>query len=132
MCGSKCSTYELAVSEGPGYLQFRARGERNAETVLEMMKDIMDSCAERQVFTVLVDARKMTGKLSIGEAIKLIPRLVPLLMLPSSINKSAIVEAEELKGTFTPTSGEAMKRGFNIRMFTDIDEAIDCLREGMN
>lgn len=123
-------SYELSIEKKPDFLHVHVTGIRTREAVAAMAKDIIDACVQHQTSKVLVDVRELTGRLSTLNAYEVPSVEFPKLKRPGLLKKAVIVDVEEFKDSFRFFETVARNRGFNLRIFGDIDKAIKWLREG--
>ena len=106
-----------------------ATGTRSLETVLAMSKDILKVCVEKRVKKVLMDVRAMEGRLSTLDAYEIPDKHFPKMRDRSVITHLAIIDLKEYEGSYRFFETVAVNRGFMVRIFSDVDKALEWLRE---
>jgi hypothetical protein len=117
-------SYELKTEKKESILWAEAVGTRSVESILSITKDIYKACAENQVKKALIDVRAMAGHLSTMDAYEIPDQHLPKLRDRSVMTQCAIIDAKESEGCFKFFEDVAVNRGFNLRIFTDPDEAV--------
>ncbi|MFC1461967.1 hypothetical protein ACFLQU_00030 [Verrucomicrobiota bacterium] len=113
----------LTVLAKNGYLHVTAEGRRSLETALAISRDLMDACGEHSTPVVLLDARKLEGRLPTIETYRLLTLHLPKIRNTRILNKAAIVELEENEESNSFFETVADNRGYNLRVFTSIEDA---------
>jgi hypothetical protein len=109
-------------------LHVSAVGTRTFKTVISIIKDILQASAQHGTPKVLVDVRALEGRLSIADAFNIPSSEFPKIRDQSILRKGAIVDLKEFEQGYKFFENVAVNRGFNIRIFSDIDEAIAWLK----
>lgn len=118
-------TYRLKIKKEEHYVSAFATGIRNRENISSMAQEILDACKQHQVDKVLIDVREMNGRLSIFDSLAIISKDFSKLKQFRILNKAVIVDAESRRERFSFFEQVARRRGYNIRVFDDVDEAIE-------
>jgi hypothetical protein len=92
-----------------------------------MAKEILEACLKNKTSRVLVDVRGLEGRLSTVDAYEIPTSYFPKLRRPGMLTKAAIVDVKEFKDSYQFFENVAVNRGYNLRMFGDIAEAIEWL-----
>jgi hypothetical protein len=121
-------SYELTTTKEGNLLHVKALGTRTFENVVSIIKDILQTCAEQGTHKVLVDVRALEGRLSIADAFEIPTSIFPQMRDRTILQKGAIVDLKEFEKGYKFFENVAVNRGFNIRIFPDIDEAIAWLK----
>ena len=124
-------SYNLDIREEQDYLHVRATGTRTFEAVAEMATQILNACIEHGTDSVLVDVRELEGRLSTIGAYEMPTTVFPKLK-GRGLKRAAIVDREQYEDGFPFLETVARNRGFNLHIFSDVDEAIAWLREGID
>lgn len=119
--------YNLETIRNEDHILARLTGERTRDTVSSAGRIILDSCREHQVEKVLVDVRKLEGRLSVFDSLMLIMEEFPRLQQARVLKKAAIVDSVKRLERISFFESIARRRGFNIRTFTSMDSARDWL-----
>lgn len=122
-------SYNLTIEKKGDVLWVTATGMRSLETVISMSKDIMAACAEQKVRRVLIDVRELKERMKMGEIYEISDKYFPKIRDRSVITHSAIVDLKEFEHEYKFFETVAMNRGFNLRLFSDPDEAVEWLRK---
>ena len=108
-------------------LHVEATGTRNLEAVLAAAKEIMEACTKHGTSEVLIDVRKLEGRLGTLDAYDLPTKYFPKLRDEGVLTKAAIVDLKEFENSYRFLETVAANRGYNLRIFGDIDEAMKWL-----
>ncbi|MFC2027960.1 hypothetical protein ACFLU3_04670 [Chloroflexota bacterium] len=121
-------SYELSFKHEPGYLYVQATGISNVENQIAMASDYLAECDKYGYSMLLLDVRELTGgsDMSTVEAYDLIKKDLRALDIPSLL-KVSVVDLEELSEGSRFVEKLAYITGLNLRIFTDIDEAVKWL-----
>jgi hypothetical protein len=122
-------SYELTRKKVGDVLHVKATGAQTMETVMAMSKDIMEACARHKTPKALVDVRAMEGKLSTMDAYELPKSFFETIRDRTVLQKSAIVDLKENEDRYTFLENVATNLGYILRFFSDLDEALQWLRE---
>lgn len=124
----KGMAYQLKINQEGDILMARASGQRTRQAVLAMAMEILKVCIERQCSKVLVDVRELEGFLDTLNSYQVATDDLSK-MRGKGLNKAAIVDRK--RGTETHRFFEtvARNRGFNLRMFINLKDAIVWLRK---
>ena len=120
-------SYELTIKKKEEILWVKATGTRSLETVLAMSNDILTACVEHNTKKILVDVRQLEGRLRSIDSYELFSRHAPKIRDLNIITRNAIVDLEEFGSSYNFLETVAVNRGFNSRVFTDLDEAVKWL-----
>jgi hypothetical protein len=123
-------TYELQIRIEEHYLYVCASGARTRSNVSSMAEAILDACSQNHVKRVLVDVRELTGRLSVFESYSIPVKVFPRLRKRGVLTKAVIVDSGERSDRSRFFESLARKLGFNIRIFEDVDRAIEWLCDG--
>jgi hypothetical protein len=122
-------SYELTIKKREDVLWVKATGTRSLQTVLAMSEDIFTACIEQNTTKVLVDVRALEGRLETMEAYQIPDKHFPKMRDRSVITRAAIVDLEEFRNIYKFFENVAVNRGFALRVFSDLDEALEWLNE---
>lgn len=115
--------YELEITREEGHILAQVSGVRTRETVSSAAGGILESCRQHQVEKALIDVRRLNGRFSVFDSLMLIVEEFPKLKKEQVIKKAAIVDAKARWERLNFFEGIARRRGFNIRVFTNLDNA---------
>ena len=121
-------SYELTMTKEGELLHVSAVGTRTFGTVISIIKDILEACTQQGTPKVLVDVRALEGRLNIADAFNIPSSEFPKIRDQSILRKGAIVDLKEFEQGYKFFENVAVNRGFNVRIFSDIDEAIAWLK----
>jgi len=121
--------YQLNMKKEPGYLYVQVTGIRTPETVMAMGKEVIAECDARKYSRALVNVQGMKGGLKTFDAYKLGTEDLKQLRRPGRI-KVSIVDLEENQNRFRFLETVVHNQGFNLSIFSNVDEAITWLCEG--
>jgi hypothetical protein len=121
-------SYDLKIEKKDDFLWVIATGkERTLEIVLAMASDILQACGENKVTLALLDIRPLEGNLKTTEAFNIPEIYFPKMRDRSVITRFVIVDRKESRESNKFFENVAVNRGFNIRIFSDYDEAVEWL-----
>jgi hypothetical protein len=123
--------YQLHLEKRNEYLYARPVGIRTRESVSVMATEILEACVEDRYARVMVDVRELKGRLGTLDSFTIVTEEFPKL-LGKGLRRAAIVDRQisRTRGWFFETV--ARNRGFNLRMFTDLNAAHEWLAAGSN
>ena len=118
--------YTLSNETKGDHLFVRASGVRTRATVTAMTMEIFDAAFANRLSKVLIDVRELKGRLGIVDSYLLVTEVFDKLR-GKGVRKAAIVDEQvsSLRGWFLETV--AHNRSFDIRVFTDQEEAREWL-----
>jgi hypothetical protein len=118
--------YTLAIEAKGDYLYVRSRGVRTRATVTAMTMEIFDAALAKALSKVLIDVRELEGRLGVFDSYLIVTEVFQKLR-GKGIQKAAIVDeqASPLHRWFLETV--AVNRGFNLRILTDQQKALEWL-----
>ena len=122
-------SYDLTYKKEKGILKVKVSGMRSFKTVLSVITDIQQICLKQNTPRVLIDVRELKGHLKTMEAYELPAFVFPKIRENSIIEKSAIVDLEESRDFFSFFENVSVNRGFNLRVFTDMEDATEWLAD---
>jgi len=120
-------SYSIEIKKEENFLHARISGKRTREAVSALSKEILDASIQFEIDEILVDARDMTGRLSIFDSYLIITKEFPRLKRSVAHKKVAIVDIKENFERLRFFERVSRKLGYNIRTFIDIDLAINHL-----
>jgi hypothetical protein len=126
---ARTMTYRLIIEKKSDVLWVTASGRRSPETVLGMSKDILAACVEQGVKKVLADVRGLEGRLPRLEAYDIPDKHFPKMRDRAVLTHTAVVDMEEFKNSYRFFENVSANRGFNLRIFSDPDQALDWLKK---
>jgi hypothetical protein len=104
-------------------LYVEAVGTRTRETVVAMAKEILAASQKHATPKVLVNVQKLAGRLDTLDAYEIPATQFAGLGQVGIVTQAAIVDLKEYEKSFKFFETVAINRGFNIRIFGDVDEA---------
>jgi hypothetical protein len=120
-------SYQLNVKDEGDFLRIAVAGVRTREAVLAIAGEIIGLCVKHQRSKVLVDVQTLTGRLSTLDAFE-----IPALEFPhlkgKGVDQAAIVDLEEFEHSYRFFEDVAANRGYNLRIFGNVDDAAAWLR----
>jgi len=122
-------SYQLTYKKEKGILHVKVSGIRSFETVLSIIKDIQQVCLKQSTSRVLVDIQGLEGHLKTMEAYEIPSSVFPKIREKQIIEKSAIVDLEESRKNFSFFENVGVNRSFNLKFFTNINDASEWLRK---
>lgn len=121
--------YQLLMEKHADVLHVKSVGIRTIETVLAMSGDIMHACAQQGTVKVLVDVRALEGRLPTIDAYQVPNSLFSEIRDREIIQKCAIVDLKEFENSYRFFENVAVNRGYNLRIFSDVNDAIKWLQK---
>ena len=122
-------SYQLTYKKDGEVLHVKVSGNRSFENVISIIKDIQLICIKQSTNRVLVDVKGLEGHLNTIEAYEIPASVFPKLRENNVIEKGAIVDREESRKNFSFFENVAVNRSFNLRFFTNSEDAIEWIRE---
>ncbi len=118
--------YTLAMEVKGDLLLVRSQGVRTRATVTAMTMEIFDAARAKALSKVLIDVRELEGQLRIIDSYLVVTDVFQKLR-GKGLHKAAIVDerATPVRQWFIETV--AVNRGFNFRVFTGQQEALEWL-----
>ena len=104
----------------------KVKGKRSANSIKEATKQIVEKCTKHKCTKVLVDVRDFTDRINFSEIFNLVSKNLPDL-IDDKINKVAIVDIKGHSFNKDFFENVAINRGHNVKIFTDINNAIQWL-----
>ena len=114
----------LRIIQEEAYIRFVYTGEFSVVLGKQCVDAMVEACSQVQLFKILLDCRKMTGEIQIFDSFEVAKYGVEML---GSTYKTALVGREDQMLPDNFVENVAVNRGVNLKLFTDIDEAIDWL-----
>ena len=121
--------YNLEIHIQGDVLIVTAKGNRSLQTIMAMSKEILAACVRDGKKKVICDVRELKGRLSTLEAFDVPDKYFPKIRDKSVITHSAIVDLKEYEKSYKFFEDVAVNRGFVLRIFSNIDEAIEWIGE---
>ncbi len=122
-------SYELSIKKENGYLHVQVTGTRTMKTVMSMAAEVLSSCLEHKCRKALVDVQSMSGSLDPIDSYEFSSNYLPDLD-PTGTIKVAVVDLGENQNCYELIAHNARKHGFDIHILSDVDKAIELLKEG--
>lgn len=116
--------YHLSIGKKGHVLWVKATGTRSLQTVLAMSQDIWTACVESGLRKVLVDVLALKGRLSTIDSYDIPAKHFTKIRDTNIITRCAILDLKEFEHSYRFFENVAVNRGLNLRIFSDIDEAI--------
>jgi hypothetical protein len=119
--------YKLAIETKNDVLWVKATGTRSRETVLDMSGDVLEACVKERVKKVLIDVRELQGRLLPKDSYDIAAKHFPKIRDPNVITQAALVDLEEFRDQYRFFENVAVNRGFNLRIFPNVEDALQWL-----
>ena len=120
--------YKLTARVQNDVLIADATGDRNLETVVTIAQELKNLCEKHGVAKVLVDVRKLEGRLSTLDTLLLVTRHFRALRDFRVLRKAAVLDQNLSSKRHGFLEDLAFNRGYRFRIFEDIDEATEWLQ----
>ena len=117
---------DLKIIQKEGYVRFNYTGEFSGTAGKQCIDAMIETCSQLQLFKALLDCRKMTGEIQILESFTVADYG---RKMRGFLSKTALVGREDQMLPDNFVENVAVNRGVNLKIFTDIEEAIDWLEE---
>jgi hypothetical protein len=122
-------SYQLAISEKPGYLHVVVTGENSRQNVTRYMEDVIRECTLRQCFSVLIEERLEGPRLGTLEVFEMVAagstRFLRTLKAMAYVDVNA-TSPEMMRFA----ENVAVNRAFPVRMFATVAAAEKWLNPG--
>jgi hypothetical protein len=117
-------SYELEIKKEGDFIYVLAEGERTRNTLSAMVKDILDACRQHQTGKLVIDIRRLRGRIHFFDSLSVLFEEFPMLKKAGVFTQAAVVDSEIRRVRFTFIERIATRKGYNMRFFSDPDEAI--------
>ena len=108
-----------------GFIRATYTGEFSVKTSKRTIDRILEACPGQGPCIVLLDCRKMTGKLPLLDRYQV---AVYGDKMVGKVSRMALVRTQETAPPDRFTETVARNRGMNLKIFTNIDQAIEWLK----
>ena len=116
----------LRIIQKETYIRFDFTGQFSEVTGKQCIDAMVEACSQLQVSKALLDCRKMTGEIKILESFTVAEYGGKMR---GFLSKTALVGREDQMLSDNFVENVAVNRGVNLKIFTDVEEAIDWLKE---
>ena len=117
---------DLRIIQREGYVLFDFAGEFNLEAGKQCIDAMVEACSQSKISRALLDCRNMTGEIEIMESFMVAKYGVKMI---GSISKCALVGREDQMFPDNFVENVAVNRGINLKLFTDVEKAVDWLEK---
>ena len=111
--------YDMTWKREQDILKVKATGIRDMASVSAVAQEIMKISKHHRASRILVDVRKLSGRLSMFEAVHLITRVFPEIKKYKIFKKAAIVDGRGYRTQYEFFETFARNRGYNLMLFDD-------------
>jgi hypothetical protein len=118
--------YKLSIKSRGDYLHVHASGVRTHATVTAITMQVFEAALDRGFPKVLVDVRQLEGRLGVLDSYLIVTQVFE--QLRGKVLRKVVILDEQIsstRGRFIETV--ARNRGFNFRVFADLEEALTWL-----
>lgn len=122
-------SYALKTRKESDYLYVEATGTRTPESVLGVASACAAACKEHGCYRLLLDTRRMTGRLTTVDTYEVAGKRLPLLGRGLTL-RVAILVARENKARIQLFEDVAVNMGINLRIFSNVNAALRWLNAG--
>ena len=119
--------YHINSRKKDDILFIEARGTRSLQAVLDITKHAFDACKEQGVKKAVVDIKKLVGKLSTIDAYEIPAMHYEQYRNRSVLEKAAIIDTEEHAEAYMFFENVAVNRGYRLKFFNNIEDALTWL-----
>ena len=117
-------SYKLDFDQKDNILWVTASGTRSLKTVLAISTDVMQACRDWNLDKVLVDIRLLEGRLSTSSLFSIPTQHFPKIRDQKVLSQLAIIDLANLKLSNRFFENLAVRRGLNLRFFSDPAAAV--------
>ena len=117
---------DLKIIQREDYILFDFRGEFSQEAGKQCIDAMVEACSQSQISNALLDCRNMAGEIQILESFMVAKYGVQMIGV---ITRFALVGREDQMFPDNFVENVAVNRGINLKLFTDVEKAIDWLKE---
>ncbi len=116
----------LRIIQKEAYIRFDFTGDFSEATGKQCIDAMIEAGGQLQLSKALLDCRAMTGEIHIIESFQVAKYSVKMI---GFISKIALVGREDQMFPDNFVENVAVNRGVNLKIFTDVEKAIDWLKE---
>ncbi len=116
----------LRIIQKEAYIRFDYTGEFSEDLGKLCIDAMVEACGQAKISKALLDCRKMTGEIQLFDSFKVAEYGVKMIGI---ISKTALVGREDQMFSDNFVENVAVNRGINLKLFTNIEQAIDWLKE---
>ena len=117
---------DLKIIQKDAYVRFDYTGEFSQAAGKQCIDAMVEACRRLQISKALLDCRKMTGEIEILEGFMVAQYGGKMR---GFLSKTALVGREDQMFPDNFVENVAVNRGVNLKIFTDIEEAIAWLKK---
>lgn len=117
---------DLRIIQKDAYVRFDYTGEFSQAAGKQCIDAMVEACRRLQISKALLDCRKMTGEIEILEGFMVAQYGGKMR---GFLTKTALVGREDQMFPDNFVENVAVNRGVNLKIFTDIEEAIAWLKK---
>ena len=121
--------YKLDLKQEGNILWVTASGTRSLKAILNMSRDVMKACEEMGLDKALVDIRPLEGLLTTASSFTIPTRHFPKIRDQKVLSQLAIIDRTTAKLSNRFFENLAVKRGMNLKFFSDPTMAVTWLGE---
>ena len=123
-------SYQLQISDKPGYLHVVVSGENSRENVTRYMEELIRECTLRQCFRVLVEERLEGPRLGTLEVFEMVSAGSTRFLRTLKAMAYVDVNADGIE-MMRFAENVAVNRAFPVRTFTTVAAAESWLKAGL-
>ena len=116
----------LKIIQKDAYIRFDFTGDFSEATGKQCIDAMVEASSQLKHSRALLDCREMTGEIQIIESFMVAQYGVKMIGV---LSKTALVGREDQMFPDNFVENVAVNRGVNLKLFTDVEEAIDWLKE---
>ena len=116
----------LRIIQKEAYVRFDYTGEFSQAAGKQCVDAMVEACSRFKLSRALLDCRKMTGEIQILESFRVAQYGGKMRGL---LSKTALVGRQDQMLSDNFVENVAVNRGVNLKIFTDIEEAINWLEQ---
>ena len=122
-------SYNLEIENNGHYLFISIAGTRDRETIVDLIKGVIEASKKHSVDKVLVDVRDLEGRLSIIDSYSIATKVLPKWNRLGVVKKIILVDSKANIERIQFFGRIAQSLGMNIQVFFDIDEAKEMISQ---
>ena len=108
------------------FLFVKVKGYRSIDSIKDATKQITEKCHKQKCSKVLVDVRDFHERINFSDIFDLVSKDLPDI-IKNRIKQVAIVDVEGHNFNKEFFENVAVNRGHNVKIFTDINDAMEWL-----
>jgi hypothetical protein len=121
--------YDLKIKKEDLFVSATVSGMRSRKTIGKIAGEIFEACKKHKADRVVVDVRKLVGRMPIFDSLSVIFDEFPKIKQAGILKKAAIIDSGMRRLRYTFFERVARRRGYNLRIFSKVDDALEWITE---